>query len=124
MSGNEAPAPNGQKAEPPAADVSRKTAQAIADDEAARVVPGGFFVSTRPGKAAARGLSRPRSDLCTGLLKIRAYDNPLKTLSYSCGGTELSTMPTTWTLSKIEAVVFVALVLVLAGAGIWATGGL
>ncbi|SHH22418.1 hypothetical protein SAMN05444169_6401 [Bradyrhizobium erythrophlei] len=33
-------------------------------------------------------------------------------------------MPTTWTLSKIEAVVFVALVLVLAGARIWATGGL
>jgi len=33
-------------------------------------------------------------------------------------------MPTTWTLSKIEAIVFVALVLVLAGAGIWATGGL
>jgi hypothetical protein len=29
-------------------------------------------------------------------------------------------MPTTWTLSKIEAVVFVALVLVLAGAGTWA----
>ena len=33
-------------------------------------------------------------------------------------------MPTTWTLSKIEAVVFVTLVLLLAGAGIWATGGL
>jgi hypothetical protein len=31
-------------------------------------------------------------------------------------------MPTTWTLSKIEAAVFVALVLALAGAGIW--GGL
>jgi hypothetical protein len=53
---------------------------------------------------------------------MRAYDNYLKTLNYSNWVTELSTMPTSWTLSMIEAVVFVALVLVLAGAGIW--GGL
>ena len=61
--------------------------------------------------------------LFTGLLKIWAYDNPLETLSYSSGVMELSTMPTTWTLSTIEAAVFVALVIVLASAGTWAAMG-
>jgi hypothetical protein len=36
---------------------------------------------------------------------------------------ELSTMPTNWTLSTMEAALFVALVVVLAGAGTWAALG-
>jgi hypothetical protein len=34
---------------------------------------------------------------------------------------ELSTMPTSWTLTNIEAAIFVGLVLVVAGAGTWAS---
>jgi hypothetical protein len=47
----------------------------------------------------------------------------LKYLSYSGWIPELSTMPTNWTLSSIEAALFVALVVVLAGAGTWAAVG-
>jgi hypothetical protein len=47
----------------------------------------------------------------------------LKNLNYSGWVPELSTMPTTWTLSSIEAALFVALVVVLAGAGTWAAVG-
>jgi len=58
--------------------------------------------------------------LFTGLPKILVYINPLEKISYSLLVQELSTMPTNWTLSTIEAAVFVALVVILAGAGTWA----
>ena len=47
----------------------------------------------------------------------------LKDLNYSGWVPELSTLPTNWTLSSIEAALFVALVVVLAGAGTWAAVG-
>jgi hypothetical protein len=61
--------------------------------------------------------------LFTSLLEIWAYVNPLENLNYSGGLVELSTMPTNWTLSTIEAALFVALVVILAGAGTWAAVG-
>ena len=61
--------------------------------------------------------------LFTSLLEILAYVNPLENLNYSGELVELSTMPTNWTLSTIEAALFVAFVVILAGAGTWAGVG-
>jgi hypothetical protein len=61
--------------------------------------------------------------LSTAMPKKWAYGNHLKILSIRAGVTELSTMPTNWTLSTIEAALFVALVVILAGAGTWAAIG-
>jgi integrase len=50
--------------------------------------------------------------------KMLCY-NPLTRLNYLCLGGELSTMPSAWTMSTVEAAIFLSVVLGLAGAGAW-----
>ena len=59
------------------------------------------------------------SDLSTARPAKMLYDNPLKGLWYLCLGSELSTMPSAWTMSAVEAAIFLSVVLGLAGAGTW-----
>jgi hypothetical protein len=49
------------------------------------------------------------------------YDNYQKTRMILSESWELSTMP--WTMSAVEAAIFVTIVLTLAGAGAWASAG-